>query len=373
MSEFKWEGFVSMFGLLLAGLLTNCQPTASTAGQADSTGLNKPVAANNPIVVCQSVHVGTFALISAATGLIRTPAQSKLSFRIGGTIHQVLVHNGSTVSVGQLMARLDDRDQRLALRQAQDQLAESRVQLRALLAEYGGTELDTTSIKPNARAFVLTKSGYYKAQTAIAQARQQLEYSTLRAPYAGMVANLTAKPYNFITSYEPFCTLLSRVGLVVEFSVLESELVAVQVGMPVQIMPVALPGRSYTGQVSEINPFVNAQGLVLAKARITQPDSRLFEGMNARISIERRLANQLIVPKSAVVERSGRKVVFTVEAGKANPAVPRRDRAKWNYVTIAHENDTEVAISEGLKPGDRVIVSGNLNLGHDAPVTVQRP
>ena len=128
------------------------------------------------------------------------------------------------------------------------------------------------------------------------------------------------------------------------------------------VVPVALPGKAYVGQVSEINPFVNGQGLVLVRARISHPDRQLFEGMNVRVRIERRLANQVIVPKSAVVERSGRKVVFTVvtEAG------PRK--AKWNYVTIGSENETEVTISEGLKPGDEVITAGNLNLAHDAVV-----
>ena len=363
MRKATWVIALGLTFLVSSWLFTNCQPATSSTDQPDSTALNKPVAASNPAVVCQLARTATFALTSAATGLIRTPAQSKLSFRIGGTIHQILVHNGSMVSAGQVIAHLDDRDQRLALRIAQDQLAEARVQLRALIAEYGGSELDTISLKPNARAFVLTKSGYYKAQTMLAQARQQLDYTLLRAPYAGIVANLTTKSYNFITSYEPFCTLLSRAGLLVEFSVLESELAAVKVGQPVRISPVAMPERTYTGQVSEINPFVNAQGLVLVNARISRPDQYLFEGMNAHIVIERRIPHQLVIPKSAVVERSGRKVVFTFHD----------ELAKWNYVTIAHENDTEVAISEGLKPGDRVIISGNLNLAHDAPVRVQTP
>ena len=348
--------------LVSSWLLVNCQSATSSVEQpSDSTALNTPVRETSPTVRTQPVRVGTFALTTTATGLIRTPAQSKLSFRIGGTISTIAVHDGSLVSAGQMLARLDDRDQRLALRVAQDQLAESRVQLRALIAEYGGTELDTNTLKPNARAFILTKSGSYKAQTALAAARQQLDYTVLKAPYAGVVANLAAKPYNFITSYEPFCTLLSRAGLLVEFSVLEGELSAVRVGLPVRIAPVSMPERTYGGQVVEVNPFVNGQGLVLVRARINRPDSRLFEGMNARVVIERRLANQVIIPKSAIVERSGRKVVFTVEDSLA----------KWNYVTIAHENEREVAISEGLQAGNRVIVSGNLNLGHDAPVRVK--
>ncbi|WP_198174926.1 efflux RND transporter periplasmic adaptor subunit [Spirosoma arboris] len=314
------------------------------------------------MVITQPARLGAFVLKSVATGVLRAPDQSKLSFRISGTINQIDARNGEAIAAGQMLARLDDRDQQLALRIAQDQVAEVKVQLRALIAEYGGHETDTASLKPNARTFVLTKSGYYRAQTTLAAARQQLEYTVLRAPYAGLVANLSAKPYNFITSFEPFCTLLSQAGLLVEFSVLESELGGVQNGQSVRIIPFSLPNQSYIGIVSEINPYVNGQGLVLVKAKINHPNDRLFEGMNARVFIERRLAKQVIIPRSAVVERSGRKVVFTVEKGLA----------KWHYVTIAHENDTEVAIAAGLKSNEQVIVVGSLNLAHDSPVTAQK-
>lgn len=350
--------FLVAFWLLLA-----CQSITNTTAQDDSTQHARPATDRRFIVTHNLPRLGTFILTTTATGLLRAPAQSKLSFRVGGTISQISSRNGGGVTAGQVLARLDDRDQQMALRVALDLYRQAQAQLRGLIAEYGGDDLDTITLKPNARAFVLSKSGYYQAQTALTQARQQLDYTVLRAPYAGQIANLSAKPFNFITSYEPFCTLLSRDGLLVEFSVLESELAVVQVGQLVRVLPIALPQRVYTGRVTEINPLVNAQGLVLIKARLNRPDATLFEGMNARVVVEQRISNQLIIPKSAVVEHSGHKVVFTAEKGLA----------KWHYVTITHENETEVAISDGLRAGEQVIVSGNLNLAHDAPVRMQQP
>lgn len=317
----------------------------------------------NNVVVTQRTSTSEFAVTSLSSGIIRATAQSKLSFRISGTVTKIVPHNGSIVTAGQVLAYLDDRDQRLAVRNAQDQVTESWVQLRSLIAEFGGNEIDTNSLKPNTRSFVLTKSGYYKAQTALAQANQQLEYTILRAPYTGTIANLTAKLYSFITSYESFCTLLSKDELVVEFSVLESELGLIKIGQHVRITPVVMATQNFLGSISEINPYISTQGLVLVKAKINRSDIRLFDGMNARVVIERRFANQLVIPKSAVVERSGRKVVFTVENGLA----------KWHYVTVSHENELEVAISGGLKTGEQIIISGSLNLAHDAPVFVQAP
>jgi len=363
MSKVGWGWMVALLVGLMAGCLVGCSTSASKADEADSTALSKAVDSSLLTITAQVVGQRSFNTQSTATGILRAPAQSKLNFRTGGTLTQIVIQNGASVKAGQLLAQLDERDGQMALRVAQDGLLDARTQRNALLAEYGHDNGDTAHVKPNALAFINYKSGYGRAQTALAKAQLDLSYTQLRAPFAGVVANLTAKPYNFITAFEPFCTLLSRAGMLVEFSVLESELPTVQMGSPVRVEVVALPGRTFGGHVTEINPLVNGQGLVLVRARLSGADSRLFEGMNARVRVAQSLGRQLVVPKSAVVERSGRKVVFTVETDADGVG-----RAKWHYVTILHENDTEVAISEGLKAGERVIVSGPLNLAHDAVV-----
>ena len=60
--------------------------------------------------------------------------------------------------------------------------------------------------------------------------------------------------------------------------------------------------------------------------------------------------------------RSGREVVFIYDE--------QEELAKWKYVTVAHENDTEIAIIEGLEAGQLAIIEGNLNLDHDAEVLI---
>jgi membrane fusion protein (multidrug efflux system) len=83
--------------------------------------------------------------------------------------------------------------------------------------------------------------------------------------------------------------------------------------------------------------------------------------MNVRVILEQRIPDQVIIPRSALVLRSGREVVFTYE--------PNEQLAKWKYVTIAYENEDQLAVSEGIEAGDLVIYEGNLNLAHDAEVT----
>jgi hypothetical protein len=65
-----------------------------------------------------------------------------------------------------------------------------------------------------------------------------------------------------------------------------------------------------------------------------------------------------VVPKEALVIRQGKDVIF----------VRQDSLAIWKYVTVESENSTSVSISEGLEPGDLVIVSGNINLAHETVV-----
>ncbi len=72
------------------------------------------------------------------------------------------------------------------------------------------------------------------------------------------------------------------------------------------------------------------------------------------------MAEALVIPKSAVVLRSGRQVVFTLDG----------DKAMWHYVTTGLENLDQYTVTDGLAPGMTVITSGNINLAHETPVKV---
>ena len=140
-----------------------------------------------------------------------------------------------------------------------------------------------------------------------------------------------------------------------------------QVGDKVVITPYA-GGGAFEGSVSEINPLVDANGMVKVKAAVNA-GGKLFSGMNVKVSVRRSLGEQLVIPKTAVVLRSGKQVVFTLKEGKA----------MWNYVNTGLENATECVVSDrsqkgiedGLLEGDTVIVTGNLNLAHEAEVDVK--
>ena len=138
------------------------------------------------------------------------------------------------------------------------------------------------------------------------------------------------------------------------------ETLPIRTGDKVSVTPFSMPDVSVQGRVTEINPWVNENGMVNIKASISY-HNRLVEGMNVRVSAFRTAGKQWVVPKSAVVLRTGKQVVFTIVDG----------RAIWNYVDTGLENATQYTITgETLKDGDQIITTGNINLAHESPIKV---
>lgn len=352
--------FKFILAIFLFCIFTNCKFNSKDKIE-ETQFANKQTNANFTTVTLAISKVKPFAVQVLATGKVAALTQAKINFKIVGTVQKIWVSNSTTVKEGQILAILDNEQQRIVLQQAINQLEDAEVELHRLLIEFGGKDRDTNSVSTRILVNIKAKSGFNKALTNVRDARLKLDNTILKAPYTGVVANLKTKAYNASPTVEPFCSIISRKNMVVEVAILESELGIITLGQIAKVTSLAYPDKNYIGKVSEINPVVNEQGLVLIKVSILNPDYYLLDGMNAQVIIEKNIINQIVIPKDAVVERSGKKVVFVYENGLA----------KWNYVTVTNENSQEVAISNGLKAGDKVIVEGNLNLGHDAKVILK--
>jgi RND family efflux transporter MFP subunit len=194
-------------------------------------------------------------------------------------------------------------------------------------------------------------------------AEYEVKQAVLVAPFDGVVANLFDKQYNMPKTSEPFCRIIRTGNMEVDFMVLESELPLIKAGDKVEVTPYAAAAGMRTGNISEINPLVDENGMVRVKAQVNGGD-KLFDGMNVRVSVKRSLENQMVIPKTAVVLRSGKQVVFTLEDSLA----------LWKYVHTGLENMTEYTLmdweADGLQEGMTIITTGNVNLAHEAPVKV---
>jgi len=102
--------------------------------------------------------------------------------------------------------------------------------------------------------------------------------------------------------------------------------------------------------------------MIQVKARVPNRQGKLIDGMKCQIAVEKSIADQLVIPKSAMVMRDNRKVIFYYED----------EEAYWQYVATPYENSDSYAITqedgEQLKDGKEVIITGNMNLAHETNV-----
>jgi RND family efflux transporter MFP subunit len=341
--------------------LCSCKQTGNDAGSSseekkDTTFINE----DKQKVSVMVLRYGDFNKEIISNGKLIALKKADLKFRSSENVAAIYVKNGDRIEKGATIAKLDNFSLTSTLKQSVIQFEKARVDLQDVLLSLGYNDKDTSLIPDATMKTARARSGIDKAQSDLEMAEFNLRASVLLSPFSGIVANLFSKENNQYNQGEKFCTIIDDSQFEAEFPILESELASVRKGQVVRIIPYSFGDLAVKGEITKINPIVDQNGMVKVNAVCNNNAHNLFEGMNIKIVIEERVPDQLVIPKQALVLRSEKQVVFTYKNGKAF----------WVYVKTGLENISSFTISEGLHEGDSVIYEGNLNLAHDAGVTV---
>ena len=308
--------------------------------------------------------VFTRQLIS--NGRLSARARSSLAFRGTGMIEQVNARNGETVRAGTVIAALDRTDKAIALKSARIAMDKAALDLYDVLAGQGYMTRDTSSVPASVMKMARMRSGYDAALNSLHQAEYDYSGTVLTAPFTGKVADIKLGNFEQASS-EPFCTLIDDSSFDVDFTVLESEYGFLEEGLKVKVTPFSGGSGHLYGTLTCINPTVDKNGQVAVTATV-ENDGTLIDGMNVKVTVEKDVPGQLVVPKSAVVIRDNLEVLFRHKDGKA----------LWTYVhTLMSSGDSYVVVPNTdrgaeLSEGDQVIISGNLNLADGSSVEVRK-
>ena len=354
---------IKRFNLLVLFFITvACYSCTSNADNENKKTKSKASYALPQKVTATIIKQGVFASQILSNGVVKAENRAELYFEMQGIISKINVQNGSKVQKGEVLAVLQNNKQLLALEKAREMRNQTMTELNSLLIGFGGKEGDTTSVNSSLLQNLKSQSGYSMALLNLQGARMEYENTFLKAPFSGVVANLNKQQNDRVDNAKPFCMVLDNRRFVVDFNLMEQDLPKTRVGQQITVLPVVSDKISFTGIITEINPMVDKNGLINIKALVSNKPLKngikLLSGMNVKIIVETIKQGSLVIPKSALVLRSNKKVVFTYNNGKA----------KWNYVETDAENSTSYLIAKGLKSGDTVIINGALNLAHDANV-----
>ena len=342
-------------------ILTACSGTDSNNKEKEGVETVLPQQVNE--VTVMKLAKGNFNHELVSNGKIVAKEYADLYFRTSEVVAKVYVKNGMYVRKGQKLAELDLFKLNNTLAQNKNALAQANLEMQDVLIGQGYAPDNLSAVPAEKLELAKVKSGYERAKAQYEASLYDVEQATLIAPFDGVVANLFDKQYNMPKSGEPFCRIIRTSAMEVDFTVLKSELPLIKVGDQVEVTPYATAVGTRTGNVSEINPLVDENGMVRVKAQVNGGE-KLFDGMNVRISVKRSVPDQMVVPRTAIVLRAGKQVIFTV----------KDSIAMWNYVQTGLENLSEYTLvnweASGLQEGMTVITTGNVNLAHETPVKI---
>ena len=263
------------------------------------------------IVKAQVAREDRFNLELVSNGKAEANRKATLNFDVADVVKKANVKNGDRIRKGDIIAEVDDEKAKQTLEDALLSLKKAVLDLKLSIINEGFKTLDDT-IKLTAlrKEAMYLQCGYTSSLKAFEKAEKEYTLIKTRAPFDGIIADLEAKPYNQTSVYKSLCTLIDDSKMEVVFNVLETEIGNLHSGMEVEITPYANHKYTLTGKITEVNPRIDENGMVKVKAVTDNQQRILVDGMNVSILIKRQIDHKIIIPKSAVLPRQGKKVVF---------------------------------------------------------------
>jgi RND family efflux transporter MFP subunit len=298
------------------------------------------------------------------SGTAQAGVESRISFKVPGTIRRLAVEVGDTVRARQLIAELDDEDYRLQVQRADAGLAQARARARAAEADYArarqlyeNANLSLSDLDAARSASESAASSVTAYERELELARLQLSYTRLTAPVAGAVASVGVEVNENVQAGQVIVLLTSGSDLEVEVGVPGVLITEIAEGKEVGITFDALPGQSFPGVVTEVGVAATSAGLTFpVTVRLLEGSSAIRSGMSAEVFILFESASQRVVhlvPAAAVGEDREGRFIYVVEPSEPGFGLVRRQPVRVGELTA-----DGLEILEGLSDGDRIVTAG---------------
>jgi RND family efflux transporter MFP subunit len=345
--------------------------------------------------VTQVFPTQSFTLLNAS-GYVVAQRKASVAAKTTGRLEWLGVEEGSRVTAGQVIARLENKDLEATVRQSEAAVQSARSSLDQAKAELVDADQAFRREKELLKEGIVSKSEYDTAdarnkkavagvagaESAIRSAAAALQgagvnydYSLIRAPFDAVVLTKNADVGDLITplgaaanAKAAVVTIADPGSLEVEADVSESNLGVVKAGQPCEVTLDALPNARFRGVVHTIVPTADrTKASVMVKVRFVDTDRRILPEMSAKVAFLEREAqkadqrSRIAVKPSAIVASGGREGVYLVKGDRVvftpiSRGAPVGDLAEVGGV----KSGDRVALKplDKLKDGARVSLAG---------------
>lgn len=337
--------------LLLAtlALLGACKgdPAATTA-EVNATPVRSQAATTGPAMPTINTN-----------GVVVTKDEMRLSFKVGGVVKRIAVQEGQEVRKGQVLAEIELTEVNSQVEQMRQMAAKAQRDLQRGESLYADQVISLEQLQD-----LRTQASVSRAGLSAAQFNRG--HAVISAPRDAVVLRKLVEQSELVPAGQTVLLLGARDrGYVVRLGLADREIVQLKLGDSAQIHMDAFPGRSFSGKITEIASAADDKtGMFPAEVRLEPSALTLVSGLVARVSL---------VPASALAGQLTYVPVAAVVAGDANTAsvfLVEGDHARRRSVRVAFMQGTQIALTEGLKPGEIVVTDGALYLEDNEKIAV---
>jgi membrane fusion protein, multidrug efflux system len=272
-----------------------------------------------------------------------------------GRVVKTLVERGDEVKAGSVVAQLDTSTAALSLAEAKVAVATSRTQEQIAKTECERWEKlhEKGVVSPAEYDQVTAKCKTTPLGLELAEARQNIVAKNIgdgiiRAPFAGVVAERLVDVGEYVQASSKVVTIAQVAELRLELTIPEANLAQVKRGADVSFSVAAYPGKTFHGTLRYLSGSVRATTRdLVAEAVVPNDEMLLRPGMFADVAVVVGAKKLPSVPKAAVFQAKEKSRVFVVEGGRLVERV----------LAVQAEVDGQVAASDGVRPGELVVVS----------------
>lgn len=292
------------------------------------------------------------------SGAIAARSLVNVSFRVNGQVVERMAEVGAHVEKGQILARIDDVEQQANMRvaqaskdAAQAQLVQAQASFRrqqALLAQGFTTRSQYDQAN---QALQTAQSTLSSAESQLGNARDELSYTQLRAPVAGVVTARNIETGQVVQAAQTAFSIAEDGPRDAVFDVQETLVNDARTGMGVTIALLANGAVSAEGRIREISPVVDAQtGTVRVKVGIAETPEAMALGATVTGTVHMEARKVIVLPWSAMTSDAGRTAVWRVtQDTHVATLVPIQ--------VLAYEKE-RVIVAGGLNEGELIVSKG---------------
>lgn len=288
------------------------------------------------------------------SGSLEANEQIDLRSEVSGVVEDINFREGSKVSKGQVLFRVNDMELRAQLSKvltAQRLAAENERRAKLLLEKQAISQEE----------YDISQADFQSAKAESDLISAQLSKATVKAPFSGTIGLRSISVGTYVTPVTPIAKLINTNKLKITFSVPGKYASQIKVG-DVVTFTTSGSAEVYTAKIYAIEPEVDLATRTLKMRAIAEnPEGKLYPGTFANVNLPLQIVEDaLLVPTEALIPIQNGKMIFVSRGSKAQEVV----------VETGARDDSTVRVLSGLKAGDTILTSGVMALKNGTPVSI---